>query len=115
MQITLSDNETLGNNLTVGNLLTLNCTVTAVEGISGSVNIIWTTGNDVLRRAENLSVTYTINNFAIYTDLYEISSLTLLDNGRNYECTVLINASQQINRSDQIVLNFTGELIQNSK
>ena len=53
---------------------------------------------------------YTVNDFAIYTDLYEISSLTPLDNGRNYECTVLINASRQINSSDQIVLNFIGEL-----
>ena len=57
---------------------------------------------------------YTINDFAIYTDLYEISSLTPLDNGRNYECTVLIKF-QQINSSDQIVLNFTGELTQNIK
>ena len=82
-----------------------------MRNISSSVNIIWTTGIDVVRRAENLSVAYTVNDFAIYTDLYEISSLTPLDNGRNYECTVLINASRQINSSDEIVLKFTGELI----
>ena len=86
-----------------------------MRNISGSVNIIWTTGIDVVRRAENLSVAYTVNDFAIYTDLYEISSLTPLDNGKNYECTVSINASRQINISDEIVLNFTGELLQNSK
>ena len=119
MEITASDNETLVNGtlngLTVGDSLTLNCTVTTVRGISSSVNIIWTTGIDVVRRAENLSVAYTINDFAIYTDLYQISSLTPLDNGRNYKCNVLIKGLQQIISSDQIVLNFTGELTQNNK
>ena len=114
VQITISDDKTLGNStlngLTVGDSLTLNCTVTIVRGIFSSVNIIWTNGIDVVRRTENLSVAYTVNDFAIYTDLYKISSLTLLDNGRNYECTVLINSSRQISSSDQIVLNFTGEL-----
>ena len=117
MQITISDNETLINGtlngLTVGDPLTLNCTVTTVRGISSSVNIMWYTGGSVVRRVDNLTVAYTDNDSAIYTDLFEISSLTAIDNGRDYECTVMINASRPSVSSDQIVLNFTGELLQN--
>ena len=46
---------------------------------------------------------------AIYTDSFEISSLSAIDNGREYQCTVVINASQPVNSSDQIILNFPGK------
>ena len=117
VQITISDNETVGNDtlngLTIGDSLTLNCTVNVFRGISGSVNIMWYTGGSVVRRVDNLAVAYTNNDSVIYTDLYEISSLTVIDNGRDYECTVMINGSRPSISSDQIVLNFNGELLQN--
>ena len=119
VQITVSnnatlDNETSGNdtlgNLTVGDSLTLNCTVTTVRGISSSVNIMWYTGGSVVRRVDNLTVAYTNNDSAIYTDLFEIPSLTAIDNGREYQCEVMINANQPIIRSNhQIVLHFSGK------
>ena len=115
IQITISDNTTLDNetsgndtlgNLTVGDPLTLNCTVTTVRGISSSVNIMWYTGGSVVRRVDNLTVAYTDNNSAIYTDLFEIPSLTAIDNGREYQCRVMINT---VYSSDQIILNINGE------
>ena len=114
VQITASNNKTVGNdtlgNLTVGDPLTLNCTVTTVRGISSSVNIMWYTGGSVVRRVDNLTVAYTVNYSAIYTDLFEISSLTVIDNGREYQCRVVIIASQrQVYASGQITLNFNGE------
>ena len=49
VQISIIDNETLENetlgNVTIGDPLTLDCTVTAVRGISSSVDIIFTTCN----------------------------------------------------------------------
>ena len=66
VQITLLDNEafyfdngTLGNftfgNLTVGDPLTLDCNITAVRGISSSIDIIWITGGRVVRRVDNIT------------------------------------------------------------
>ena len=121
MQITLSDNETVASengtrsDLTIGDPLTLNCTVTTVRGISSSVNIMWYTGGSVVRRVDNLTVAYTDNDSAIYTDLFEISSLTAIDNGRDYQCRVMINASQPVYGNDQIILNIRGEYIKVSK
>ena len=114
VQITIFDNETLENttlrNITIGDPLTLDCTVTAVRGISSSVDIIWTTGGRVVRRVYNITVDIE-NDYAIYTDSFEISSLSAIDNGREYQCTVMINASQPVNNSNQITVIFPGECI----
>ena len=126
VQITTSDNDTfefdildndsLGNettengtinNLTIGDPLILQCTVTAVRGISSSVDILWTTGGRVVRRVNNI-IPDVENRSAIYTDSFEISSLTAIDNGRVYQCTLAINASPQVYSSDQITLNISG-------
>ena len=108
------DNDTLGNdtfgNLTIGDPLTLDCTVTAVRGISSSVDIIWTTGGRVVRRVYNITADIE-NDYAIYTDSFEISSLSAIDNGREYQCTVVINADQPVYSSDYITLIFAGEYL----
>ena len=97
--------DSILRNLTIGDPLTLDCTVTAVRGISSSVDIIWTTGGRVVRRVDNITADIE-NDYAIYTDSFEISSLSAIDNGREYQCTVVINASQPIYNSDQITLSF---------
>ena len=96
--------------MTVGDPLTLDCTVIAVRGISSSVDIIWTTGGRVVRRVDNITADIE-NGTATYTDSFEISSLSAIDNGREYQCTVVINARQPVYSSDQIILNFSGTLV----
>ena len=108
VQITF-ENDTLSN-LTIGDPLTLDCTVTAVRGISSSVDIIWTTGGRVVRSVNDTMVVME-NDSTIYTDSFEISSLSAIDNGRIYQCTVVINANQPVSRASQIMLNFPGEHI----
>ena len=108
-QITIIDHEIFENetlrNVTIGDPLTLNCTVTAVRGISSSVDITWTTGGRVVRKVDNITAD-TENDYAIYADSFEISSLSAFDNGREYQCTVVINAMQSVNSSDEFTLNF---------
>ena len=112
VQVTIFDNAILGNetlgNVTIGDPLTLDCTVTAVRGISSSVDIIWTTGGRVVRRVDNITADIE-NDYAIYADSFEISSLSSIDNGREYRCTVVINANLPINSSDQITVVFPGK------
>ena len=95
-------------NLTIGDPLTLDCAASAVRGISSSVNIIWTTGGRVVRRVDDITADR-VNDSAIYTDSFEISSLSAIDNGREYQCTVMINATQPVNNSDQFVVILDGE------
>ena len=113
LQISIFGNETLGNetlrNVTIGDPLTLDCTVTAVRGISSSVDIVWTTGGRVVRRVDNITADIE-NDSAIYTDSFEISSLSAIDNGREYQCTVMINNTQPVNNSVKVTLYFPGKL-----
>ena len=101
-----SGNEVL-RNVTIGEPLTLDCTVTAVRGISSSVDIIWTTGGRVVRRVDNITADIE-NDYAIYTDSFEISLLSAIDNGREYQCAIVINAYQPVYNSDHITLIFDG-------
>ena len=80
VQITILDNETLSNK-TLGDPLTLHCTVTAVRGISSSVDIIWTTGGREVRRVDNIMADID-NNSAVYMDSFKISSLSANDDER---------------------------------
>ena len=114
VQITVFHNKTFDNetlrNVTLGDPLRLDCIVTAVRGISSSVDIIWTTGGRVLRRVDDITADIE-NDSAIYTDSFEISSLSVIDNRREYQCTVVINARQLVYGSDQFTLIFPGEYI----
>ena len=97
-------------NVTIGDPLTLDCTVTTNRRISSSVDIIWTTGGRVVRRVDNITADI-VNDSAIYTDSFEISSLSAIDNGREYQCTVVTNVTRPIHNSDQITLNFLGKYV----
>ena len=111
VEITISDYETsylLVKNGTIGDRLTLDCTVTAVRGIFSSVDIIWTTEGRVVRRVDNITADVE-NDSVIYTDSFEISSLSAIDNGREYQCTVVINANQPVYSSDLFTLAFAGD------
>ena len=61
-----------------------------------------------MKRVDNITADIENDN-AIYTDSFEISSLSAFNNGRIYQCTVVINASQPVYSSDQITLIFPGE------
>ena len=110
VQISLHDNKILGNesvgDLIIGDPLTLDCTVTAVRGISSLVDIIWTTGSRVVRRVDNITADIESDS-AIYTDSFEISSLSAIDNGTEYQCRVVINARQPVYNSIKVTLIFT--------
>ena len=120
VQITVFyDNKTSGDDAsgqsghdTIGNLtkVTLKCIITAARGISSAVEIIWTNNTEgrVVRRIDNITADIE-NDSAIYTDSFEISSLSAIDNRRQYQCTVVINASQPIYNSDQILLILSGK------
>ena len=95
-------------NLTIGDSLKLDCSFTTVRGISSSVNFIWYTGGIELRRVDDITADV-LNDTAIYTDSFEISSLSAIDNGRVYQCRVVINATRPVSNSDYFTVVFPCE------
>ena len=72
--------------------LTLQCTATIVRDITGSVDIIWTTGDTQVRRVNNVIPSGNINSTSVYNDSLIIPSLNISDIGSVYQCEVLINS-----------------------
>ena len=82
--------------------------MTAVRGITSRVDIIWRRGNMMLNRTNNTSPTMMASSL-IYTNTYTISLLSTDDEGREYECAVVINASPVVTATDNIALDVMGE------
>ena len=98
---------------TVGQSLTLQCEVTTVRGITSTVDIVWSRGGTELERMNNVSSTM-MGASLVYTDSYNISLLSTDDEGRAYQCEVVINASPPVMVSNTITLDVTGEFIYSS-
>ena len=86
----------------------LQCDVTAVRGISGKVDIVWSSGGTVLRRF-NGTTAVAMDNSLVYTDSYTITRLNTTDDDRVIQCEVVINTSPLVMANDSVILDVTGE------
>lgn len=91
----------------VGQPLKLECQINTVTYIGSTVDIIWTSGNTVVRRAENIPG-HLISN---YSDIFTaIPSISRHDNNREYKCEVIINTSPPVKvGSDNVTLDVIRE------
>ena len=84
---------TAHNTQMVGQSLILECNVTAVRGITSRVDIVWSRNGTEVERMDGVNVSSTTGNMVIYTDSYTISLLSTDDDGREYQCGLVINPS----------------------
>ena len=103
-------NVTTLNDQTVGQSLTLQCEVTAVRGITSRVDIVWSSNDIVLKRI-NGTIATIMNDSLVYKDSYNISQLSISDDGRVIQCEVVINASPPVMATDNITLDVMGMYI----
>ena len=101
---------TAPNTQAVGQSLKLQCEVTAVRGITGRVDIVWSSDGTELQRMNDVSSTMMSNSLA-YTNSYAISQLSTTDDGRVIQCKVVINISPLVMASDAITLDLIGMFI----
>ena len=97
------------DNQTVGQSLTLECTIFTVRGVNSNVDIRWRIDSLLVKSSENISVNTSSNNAMIYIETYTISQLSTADEGKTYQCDVLINAMSPITTYDNITLDVTGK------
>ena len=95
---------------TVGQSLALQCEVTAVMGITSTVNIVWSSGGGTVLRSMNSVSSVMMGDSLVYIDSYTILQLSTTDEGRAIQCEVMINASPPVMASDNIILDVTGKL-----
>ena len=95
----------------VGQSLTLECSVTTVRGITSRVSFIWSSNDTVLKVEEMNSQDFTIQNLNIYSSSYTIALLGTQDDGKSYQCEVLIDASPPIIEFGNVTLDVTGIIL----
>ena len=91
-----------------GRTTTLECNAITVRGITSRVDIIWTTGFRTVRRVEGV-IASIVNNSVVYSDQFITPPLSANDDGRVYQCQVVINADSRVNAFDSIALDFIGK------
>ena len=99
---------TAPNTQTVGQSLTLKCNVTTVRGITSRVDIIWSSDGIEFERMEGVTVSSTTDNSVVYTETYNISQLSTTDDGREYQCEVVINTSPPVMANNSVRLDVMG-------
>ena len=74
--------------------LTLQCTATIVGDSTGTVDIIWTTGNAQIRRVNNVTASNNIDSTSksVYTDSFITPNLDVSNTGSVYQCEVWITS-----------------------
>ena len=100
-------NLTAPSNQIVGQSLTLECSVTTVRGITSRLDIVWSSGGVELQRISEMNVSFTNNNSATYISTYTIPQLNTTDDGRVYQCEVVINTSPPVMATGSVTLDVT--------
>ena len=82
-----------------------------MRGITSRVDIVWSSNGLELKTSQGMESNLTKHNSMLYTDSYTISQLGTVDEGRTYQCVVVINQVLPITVNDSITLDVAGELI----
>jgi len=92
----------------VGQSLTLECSVTTVRGITSRVDIVWSSQDVELQRINGTKSGFLNDVSTLYTSTYIIPLLSTIDDGRVYQCEVVINTSPPVMATDSVTLDVTG-------
>ena len=101
-------NITITSNQTVSQPLSLQCSVTTVRGITSRVDIVWSSNGVELRRIEGANVSFTSDSLVTYTDHYNALQLNTSDDGRVYQCELLLNIIPLLMADGNITLDVYG-------
>ena len=93
---------------TVGRPLILECSLTTVRGITSRVDVVWSINATEVNVTEGVNVTFTNTHSATYRAFYIIPLLSTTDDGREYQCEVVINTSPPVMATDSVTLDVTG-------
>ena len=92
----------------VGESLSVNCKVSIVSDINGSVEITWAINGTAQNRSSNYTVDM-ISDPIIYSDVFHISELQMTHNNTVYSCEATINTRTSLKGNDSWTLRIRGE------
>jgi len=97
------DVTTLNDNPIVGKSFSMECNIIVAKGITGSVDIVWTAVDGIVKTANN-TMPYMNSLYLLYRDIYNIPLLQLSDNNTEYYCNAVINEATLANDSYKLII-----------
>ena len=82
--------------------------MTTVRGITSRVDIVWSSDGEEVRIIHSVNMTTSRGNLAVYSSTHTIPLLSTIDDGKVYQCEVVINTNPPISASSNITLDTTG-------
>ena len=82
--------------------------MTTVRGITSRVDIVWRNNGSEVNRIEGVNVTSTRPYLVLYKVYHTIPLLSTTDDGRVYQCKVVINTSPPTMATSNITLDVIG-------
>jgi len=79
-----------------------------VRGITSGLDIVWRRVTNIIKTIENPAPT-AIYSLLLYTGTFTISPLSTDDDGRDYECRLVLHTSPVINSSGIITVDVSGK------
>ena len=79
-----------------------------MRGITSTVDILWLVHGSKLKTESFDMPTMDMGDMQIYMDSYTINQLSTNDDGKVYQCKVLIKSDPQVMVTDNFTLNITG-------
>ena len=98
---------TAPNTQIVGQSLILECSVTTVRGITSRVDIVWSSATSVTATINGVAANYSMQDSMEFIASYNIPLLSTTDDGRMYQCKVVINTSPPVMATDSVTLDVT--------
>jgi len=92
----------------VGQSLTLECIVTTVRGITSRVDIVWSSSGRKVEIIQSVNMTLLRENLVVYSAAHTIPLLSTTDDGRVYQCEIVMNTSPPVIAMSNITLNAIG-------
>jgi len=89
--------------------LILDCGVNTVRGIVSRVDIIWSVDGVVIETITGINSMILSDNSALYSASVIIPEVNTDDEGRPYQCEVVINSSPPVMAASNVTLNVTGK------
>ena len=85
--------------------------MTTVRGITSRVDIVWSSEGVTIESIEGVNVSLSWESAEIYSASYTILQLNTTDDGRVYQCEVVINTSPPVTAENNFTLDVIGLFI----
>ena len=81
--------------------------MTTIRGITSRVDIVWSRDDGILESITGVNSNYSGDSYAVYLASYTIPLLSTTDDGRVYQCEVVINTNPPVMAAGNVTLDVT--------